>query len=274
MDWGLVLASQDIPATIQCFEGEAWGLAVDPQDRERAVKVLRLYQVENRRWNWRQPVPWSEETMHWGALVWCLGLALIYRITAWEFPALVRAADLDSAAVWRGEWWRIFTATYLHGDPGHLLANLTTGFILLGLAMSQYGAGPGMLAVYLAGASGNLLGLVLYQKPYHGLGASGMVMGALGLLSVQAVANWRRHPPAFKQVARAALAGFLLFVLLGLNPSADVVAHLGGFAAGISCGLVLNAAPGPAAKKRFEHSSWLIFVVLNLLAWRMVWLRW
>ena len=47
---------------------------------------------------------------------------------------------MDSAAVSKGAWWRLFTAILLHNDLGHLMANMTIGFVVLGLAMARYGA--------------------------------------------------------------------------------------------------------------------------------------
>jgi len=152
---------------------------------------------------------------------------------------------MDSLAVRSGQWWRIFTAISLHSGLGHLAANLTTGFLLVGLAMARYGAGVGLLASYLAGALGNVAGLLFYQSPYRGLGASGMVMGALGLIAVQSLFLWRRGPKIWKFIVNGILAGLMLFVLLGLDPQSDVVAHLGGFVAGALLGSLLTRVPLP-----------------------------
>lgn len=41
MDWSLVLASQDIAATIIQADPEGWGLQVPPEDYQRAVAAIR-----------------------------------------------------------------------------------------------------------------------------------------------------------------------------------------------------------------------------------------
>jgi hypothetical protein len=79
--------------------------------------------------------------------------------------------------------------------------------------------------------------------PYRGLGASGMVMGALGLLTVQSLGAWRHPGAARRSILAGVLAGILLFVLFGLSPRSDVVAHAGGFLAGLGCGVGLNWLP-------------------------------
>ena len=266
MDWSLVLASQDISATIVQPDPASWGLIVEPQEYDRALQAIRLYRLENRRWAWRQPIPWSQATFHWGALGWSVILVCIDALS-WNDLRAVRAhGTFNSAAVAQGEWWRAFTAILLHADLPHLLANATTGFLLLGLAMARYGAGLALCAAYLAGAAGNLAGLLLHSKPYIGLGASGMVMGALGLISIPQLGRWPGAPGAAKQVLRALLAGVLLFVLLGTNPASDVIAHSGGFVAGALLGLVLNALPQNYFQSRaLAAFSWVSFGALVVM---------
>jgi membrane associated rhomboid family serine protease len=149
---------------------------------------------------------------------------------------------MNSVAARDGEWWRLFTATTLHADLAHLAANLTLGFLLLGLAMARWRAGPSLLSVLLAGAAGNLASLLASPAPHSSLGASGMVMGALGLLAAGALLP---HPAGFdwRAVGRSLGGGALLFILLGLNPASDVVAHLGGFLAGLALGTILARVP-------------------------------
>ena len=266
MDWSLVLASQDIPTTIVQSDEGGWGLAVEAPDYERALEAIRLYRLENRRWHWRQTIPWSEATFHWGALGWCLLLVLIHWLTLNRLPDFRIDAQFDSALVAGGQWWRAFTAILLHADVGHLLANTTIGFLLLGLAMARFGAGLALLAAYLAGAAGNVVGLMLHAKPYIGLGASGMVMGALGLIIISPYLRRSVHPRALKQLTQAIISGVLLFLLLGVDPASDVIAHLGGFVAGVLLGALLAAIP-----QRILQNSALIggawVVLLGLFTW-------
>ena len=270
MDWSLVLASQDIGcAILHSPEENCWSLEVAALDHDCAVAAIKQYQWENRGWKWRQPSPWPGVTFHWGGLVWCALLVAIHGAAS-SHTRLPVMGVMDSAAVRAGEWWRVFTAMTLHADTGHLAANVTTGFILFGLAMARYGAGVGLLAAYLAGAGGNLLGLWLYPVPYRGLGASGMVMGALGLVAVQSLAVGSSRPRSWKVALGGLLAGFMLFLLLGANPQSDLVAHLGGFVAGCLLGGVLvwtTTATRPNARANFGASLLLAAVVLY--TWRL-----
>jgi membrane associated rhomboid family serine protease len=239
MEWGLVLASQGIePIVDKSVEG--WALLVEPRDYDRAQAVLTQYQLENRGWAWKQPVPETGLLFHWGSLGWVAVIAAVYYWSAVRFPAIRGAGILDSEKLRQGQWWRLWTAISLHENVPHLMANATIGFILMGLAMARYGAGVALLAAYLAGAAGNVASFLIYSEPHQSLGASGMVMGALGLATVQSFSFWRKNLIGRRFFFRAFAAGVLIFALLGFSPDSDVVAHIGGFVAGgiFGCGLV------------------------------------
>ena len=268
MDWSLVLISQEIESTILHTE-EGWRLAVALADHDRALAAIRQYRQENRGLKWRQELRWPGVTFHAGGAIWCLLLVTLHWVTAFRDPGLRIAARMDSIAVLNGEWWRLFTATMLHADVAHLMANVSIGFVVFGLAMGRYGAGCALLAAYLAGVGGNVAGLLFYPEPYRGLGASGMVMGGLGLLTVQTLSLRRENPHAVRHIISGVLAGFLLFVLLGLNPASDVVAHVGGFVSGLAIGGVLTLFPAKTANEKFDFVSKLLLAALVILTWTL-----
>jgi len=147
---------------------------------------------------------------------------------------------MDNAAVRAGEWWRLFRAIWLHADIAHLALNVTLGTVLIGLAMGRYGAFIGLGCAFLAGAGGNVAGLLIYPATHLGVGASGMVLGGLGMLAAQSLRmNWR-NPVARSRALKGAIAGVLLFVMFGLSPEAnvDVIAHGGGFGTGFLLGAI------------------------------------
>ena len=242
MDWSLVLLSQGIECVIE-RSADGWTLLVEPQDRSRALATLRQYQIENRGWAWRQPLPWPEVAFNWSAIMWCLLLALFHWLNAASGSYLQQVGLMDPSAVQSGAWWRLFTAVWLHFDLTHLMANLVVGFPVFGLAMGRYGPACAWLAGFLTGAGGNVAGLLLHQHAYHGLGASGMVMGGLGLLTIQSLSIRFKNPRSGRYITAGILAGVLLFTLLGLNPTSDVIAHLGGFLCGLSVGTAMTLIP-------------------------------
>ena len=266
MDWSLVLVSQGIETTIdQAEDGVGWGLLVTSQDYTRALRTLRQYHLENRAWPWQQPVFRAGFLFDWGSLAWVLLAGLFFWLSA--RTDLQAGGLMDGAAVAHGQWWRLFTAMWLHADLAHLATNATLGLILLGLAMGHYGTGAGLLAAYLAGAGGNLLAGLVSLTTHRSLGASGMVMGSLGLLAVQSVSLWRQTPHAWKLFLSGVCGGVMLFVLLALTPGTDVMAHLGGFVSGLLLGLLLSLVPGIAQKPGANLLSGLAFAILVIVPW-------
>jgi membrane associated rhomboid family serine protease len=233
MDLSLVLLSQDIEAMIvPPAEGHGWQLLVAPEQHPRALHMIATYRAENRRFRWQQEIPGSGLIFDWRSLVWQLVLIVFFTLSVTSQTYLRPAGVMDARAVQAGEWWRLFTAVTLHNDAAHLLANATTGALLLGLAMGAFGSGLALLGAYLAGAGGNLAGLLLYDHDYRGLGASGMVMGSLGMMAAQWLVLLRVGLTTVELAVRGAVAGGLLLVLLGFDPHTDVVAHVGGFVTG------------------------------------------
>jgi rhomboid protease GluP len=267
MDWGLVLVSQGIEATIEFSkEGSGWGLSIDVGSYEAALDILRQYQFENRRWPWRQELFQPGLVFDWASLAWVLLVVLFFWLdTAGAY--LHDAGLMDAAAVSRGQWWRLFTAIWLHADVAHLAANATVGFVLLGLALARYGTGAGLLAAYLAGAGGNVTSWIFAPRPHYSLGASGMVMGSLGLLAVQSLSLWSHSPHATKHLLSGLAAGVLLFIFWGVSPGSDVPAHFGGFLCGVLLGAVLSQIPNLAQKAKLNFLTGLLFVLLVLWPW-------
>lgn len=271
MDWALVLASQGIGATIvHDAEGvPGWGLMVAAADHEAAVRSIRLYRLENRHWHWRQPLVWRGVVFDWKVLCWALFVSAFYWLSL-AHRDLSAAGRMDNAAVRAGEWWRLFTAMEFHADIGHLAMNVTLGVVLLGLAMGRYGSGTGLLFACLAGAGGNVAGLLCYPPSHLGVGASGMVLGALGLLAAQSVRAWRTHPVARSGQWKSLIAGVLLFVWFGLSPepNVDVIAHAGGFLTGFCLGSLWWRLPARWQNPKTDAAAGILLAVITgLTCW-------
>jgi rhomboid protease GluP len=266
MDWSLVLVSQGIETTIdQAEDGSGWGLLVAAPDYGTAIRVIRQYHLENRGWPWQQQVFRPGFLFDWGALAWVLLAGMFFWLST--STDLKTAGTMDGAAVAHGQWWRLFTAIWLHADLAHLATNASIGLILLGLTMGRYGTGVGLLAAYLTGAGGNLLAGLLSLQTHRSLGASGMVMGSLGLLAVQSLSLWRQTPHATKFILSGLCGGVMLFALLALTPGTDVMAHLGGFVSGLLLGALFNLVPSVAQKPAANLLGGLVFALLVIVPW-------
>lgn len=260
MDWGLALASQGIEAVI---EGDpvagGWRLIVPAPEAVRAGDVIRQYRRENRRFEWRRELPGGGFVFHHAAFAWVALLAVIFVFQQW----FLDAGRFDTAAVRQGQWWRAFTATWLHADIAHLASNTLTGGLAVGLAMGRFGAGTALFFTLLAGTAANFFAMVARGGAYSGLGASGVVMAALGMIAGYAVIWWRVSRHATKPVLISIGAGISLFLVVGVDPSSDVLAHLGGFI----FGLVFGALAGWMNWSRFNRAFAAAYVVLAISVW-------
>ena len=272
MDWSLVLASQGIEIAIERLpEDGQLALLVGPTDRDRAVAAIHQYERENLHRRWQQPIRWTGLLMDWRVVFCFLPLVVLFFATdIMGFSGLKAAGLMDSQAVRHGEWWRLFTAVTLHADLAHLASNVAMGILLLGLAMGSYGPGKALLASFLAGVCGNLAGLALAGARHQSLGASGMVLGALGLLTVSSFRLWRSGQGHRRLLERALAGGVMILVLLGLNPQTDVLAHVGGFLVGTVLGTLLAFLPEKTAASTAPDrgAAWLCLALAATAWWR------
>jgi membrane associated rhomboid family serine protease len=263
LDWSLVLVSQGIETTIEPDpDAGLWRLVVNAPDYTRALRTLRQYRIENRHRPWQQELPWTGLVLDWRCLAPLAVLVFFFALVTFGRGDVQAAGMMDNRAVHAGQWWRLFTAVTLHGDIAHLVANVATGLLLLGLAMGALGPGVALLGSFLAGAAGNLAGLIFHDGMHRGLGASGMVLGALGLLAAQWLMLLRHGLTTGQFVARGILGGCLLLVLLGFSPApdVDVLAHVAGFGAGLALGAMLSLCP-----REVLYNAWVDRAALTLV---------
>jgi len=267
-DWALVLLSRSVESTLgQDPVSGRWFLLVPAALRDRGASELRAYHQENRRWSWRTTVAETDTELpfHWAALAWVLA-----NVFAFQFGrSFAERGWFDSARFARGDWWRAITAVWLHNDVDHLASNAIYGSLVLGLALGRYGAGIGLLGGLLGGVAGNLLGFwVRHGRDYTGLGSSGMVMAGLGMLGAYSVRWWRHGRAATRFVLPGLFAGGFLFLQLGTSPGSDVVAHLGGFVAGMVYGSIATWMPD-RLRVACNRPAGLLFLLLSGVAWAL-----
>jgi len=160
-------------------------------------------------------------------------------------PTLGRRMLLEGAhlpaLVSEGEWWRAFTAVFLHGGITHILFNMWALFVF-GPALEHRFGSVSFASLYVACGLG---GSALYQivgRDVFAVGASGAIFGLMGALL--ATVYRQRHTPA----GRAMFSQLLL--LLGINlaiplivPNVAWEAHVGGLMAGVAVAVAWEHLP-------------------------------
>jgi len=90
------------------------------------------------------------------------------------------------------------------------------------------------------------------------------------LITAQSYAFWRKYRAGVKFLLRIAAAGVLILVLIGFDPDADVVAHVGGFIAGAVFGAALgHAQPQTLQRGAANLLSFAALAALLVATWRL-----
>lgn len=147
--------------------------------------------------------------------------------------SIIAAGALVRERVMQGEWWRLLSATVLHGNFEHIVGNAVSLYIL-GMATEHAYGTRSMLGIYLAsGLAGSVLSAAMSPGP--SVGASGAIFGLMGAVMVL---FWRHHDALMvrdKRIGVVIAVWAFLTIAAGLvTPMIDNAAHLGGMVGGMA----------------------------------------
>jgi rhomboid protease GluP len=143
----------------------------------------------------------------------------------------VAAGALVRGGVAAGEYWRLLSATLLHGGTDHLVGNAIALYILGMVCEHAFGRGQFVLLYVASALAGSLLSLL--TSPGPSVGASGAIFGLQGA----AIVLFRTHRDRLLLRDRrvgVVLAIWAIYTIAGglLTPMIDNGAHVGGALAG------------------------------------------
>lgn len=188
-------------------------------------------------------------------LTWAF-LALISLVYLFQMlaPHDIAAAGLVKEAYVAGEWWRLFTAPFLHGFIPHILMNAAAMWYL-GRRMEVLARWPHLPLVFLIAAwAGGEFSARFIDAP--SVGASGGLMGWLGFLLVFETLHGRLVP---QKSRRRLLAGVILTALIGLigYRFIDNAAHAGGLLAGMFYAWIVFPKSTSPHRPRANATDWI-----------------
>ena len=178
------------------------------------------------------------------SIVYLISAFLSQSFTDMDMQTLVDMGALYGPyTVQQGEWWRLFTAMFLHGGMTHLLMNMFSLYIV-GRAAEMYFDTKAYLSIYFfSGILGGLTSLYMHPEAV-GVGASGAIFGIFGVLAGFFLA----HREKIASHSKAFMKDFA--IIIGINlvigfsiPSVDVSAHIGGLVVGLVGGFILSKDP-------------------------------
>lgn len=181
---------------------------------------------------------------------------------------------MQPLAVADGQFWRLFTAMFLHVGLLHIALNAYFFWLFGRVVESVYGR-TWMLLIYLVG--GFLASVASYTFGPIGalaVGASGAIAAVFGAFIAY---NYRRrHIGSNAANLRMALTVIVLNAVIAIGlPSIDWRAHVGGLVAGFVLGYLADR-PGPARQQavvRFAAIATLLAVGVALVLWRTAEIR-
>jgi membrane associated rhomboid family serine protease len=151
--------------------------------------------------------------------------------TIFEKGALFATGYVDAngnpLGVAHGEWWRMFTAMFLHASFFHLAINMYSLYFV-GSIMEQVIGRWRFLLLYLVSGIAGSAGALLLSPLSPTVGASGAIFGILGGLFVL---ERRRHIATGGQVA--GLIVLNLVITFAFSSTISVGGHVGGLIGGI-----------------------------------------
>jgi len=151
----------------------------------------------------------------------------------------IMAGALIRERVLAGEWWRMISATFLHGSPDHLIGNMIALFIVGMACEHAFGAARTAAIYFGSGLAGSAFSLATGPGP--SVGASGAIFGVLMAVVVMLYRNQQYFFVRDKRIGfvLAAWAAWQLFVGF-MSPFIDNFAHLGGMTGGALAALLLT----------------------------------
>ena len=185
----------------------------------------------------------AKESIPWVSIVLIALNLIVLGICVFFGEPVYAALDLDPKAIFeRHQWYRIFTYMYVHSGVSHYLSNMVMlyfngNFLEKPLGRVRYAILYHILGM-LAGL-GSLAFKVMMDSDVPSVGASGAIMGLMGIIVYISIRNVRFHQRG--GINRIMILIFCVFCSIYqgfMVPGVDNAAHIAGMAAGIFAGLI------------------------------------
>jgi rhomboid protease GluP len=154
-------------------------------------------------------------------------------------PSLVNHGALYGPYVRGGDWWRLFTAAFVHANLMHILFNMIALWQVGSIVETIFGARR-MAALYVIAILGSGWAVVYFSPNEATVGASGAIFGLFGAM-VSA---------GLRLGARGRALVMQTLPIIGINlvftfsvPGISAAAHIGGLVSGFLAGYVLFRVP-------------------------------
>ena len=182
-----------------------------------------------------------------------------------NLTTLLKFGAMNDVAVAAGhQWWRLFTAQFLHIGIWHLVSNIVMIYYM-GMIIEPILGHSRFLFVYLlSGVGGNLLSFALGNDKTIAAGASTALFGLFG--AVLSLAMMHRNNPFIVYAGKQAFVLAVINLFLDLfMPNIDIFGHLGGLISGALLTIIFGDKTGKKISNKVR------FIVLAITVIYIIW---
>lgn len=182
-----------------------------------------------------------------------------------NLTTLLKFGAMNDVAVAAGhQWWRLFTAQFLHIGIWHLVSNIVMIYYM-GMIIEPIFSHWRFLFVYLlSGVGGNLLSFALGNDKTIAAGASTALFGLFG--AVLSLAMMHRNNPFIVYAGKQAFVLAVINLFLDLfMPNIDIFGHLGGLISGALLTIIFGDKTGKKISNKVR------FIVLAITVIYIIW---
>jgi len=266
--YSLVLSSSGI-SNHTTKDKAGWKIWVADADDEKAKTAIEQYLEENE--DSEDDVEHSHypyQRTYTGIWVAILLLAVHIAVdSSRQSASVVHTYGSAASQILQGEWYRSVTSLMLHGGTLHIVGNMV-GIAIFGSAVcSVMGRGVGWLLILSSGIVGNLANALLYESGHVSIGASTSIFGAIGILSAYQFFKHLRQTEKYFKAFLPLGGGLALLGILGASETADLMAHLFGFLAGITLGSIYSFVVFRTLSYKYQAGALLAVCLILAAAW-------
>ena len=181
---------------------------------------------------------------------------------------------MQPIAVADGQFWRLFSAMFLHVGLLHIALNAYFFWLFGRMVEASFGKTWMVLIYVVAGFLASVASYAFGPVTTLAVGASGAISGVFGAFIAY---NYRRRQHAMNAAnLRLALTVIVLNAVIAIGYSSiDWRAHVGGLVAGFALGYLADSS-GPARQRavvRFAGVATLVVIGIALVLWRTAEIR-
>ena len=163
-------------------------------------------------------------------------------------------------AIRLGEYYRLFTAMFLHANLTHLIFNMYALYVAGPQVERYYGRLKYLFIYILGGLMGSVFSCVFMDSNTYGIGASGAIFALFG--SITYFTYYYRA--TLQNLLRSQIVPVILVnIVLGfMIPGVDVMAHIGGLIGGVLVSMWIGI--GDKSRRADQINGAIVFISMFL----------